>query len=94
MKKNIVFLLSLTMVSLAIIWMKWLEHKGVIQPDKAVWKETSTSDFSKWDTALANFYQHHNLVHPATLVWKEITPDDSASHHRTNIREERNESEE
>ena len=63
--------------------MKRQEHSGVVHPDKAVWKEITTNDFSKWDTALANFYQHHSLVHPATLVWKEITLDDSVHNQRT-----------
>ena len=79
-------MLVLAMVILTIIGMKWQENRGIVHPDKAVWKEITTNDFSKWDTALANFYQHHSLVHPATLVWKEITSEDSVYNNRSIVR--------
>jgi hypothetical protein len=84
--KRIVLQLSLVLILLAMIYMNWHDHAGLVHPDKPVWKVSASNDFSNRGTALVNFYQRHTLVHPKTLVWKEFTLDDSATYNQKTVR--------
>jgi len=77
--------LGIAILFASIFWMKMHGHRGLVHPDKPVWKTIAWNDLSRGDTSLANFFQHKSLVHPKTLVWKELTLYDSVNNRQKTI---------
>jgi hypothetical protein len=86
MKKKIILNLGIAILFASIFWMRMHGHRGLVHPEKPVWKVITAGTISNRDTVLENFSLHHSLVHPKTLVWKEFALVDSALYNQKKVR--------